>query len=163
MRWMILPVAPKYEVSEFGQVRNATTKRHLTPFIDCDGYTRYAPYGPKGRLTLTAQRAVAWAFLGEPPTPKHQVAHWDNNRANNHYSNLRWATCKENQHDRIGHGTDPIGERHPRSKLTEEQVRDILRAKSEPGYRHRLGALYGVSHKTIDRLRGDKGYWAHVR
>lgn len=41
-------------------------------------------------------RIVAFAFLGEPPTSQHIVAHIDTNRRNNRPQNLRWLTKLEN-------------------------------------------------------------------
>ena len=41
-------------------------------------------------------RIVAFAFLGEPPTPQHIVDHIDTNRQNNRPENLRWVTKLEN-------------------------------------------------------------------
>jgi len=41
-------------------------------------------------------RIVAYAFLGQPPTPQHVVDHIDTNRQNNRPENLRWLTKLEN-------------------------------------------------------------------
>lgn len=41
-------------------------------------------------------RIVAFAFIGEPPTPQHVVDHIDTNRQNNRPENLRWLTKLEN-------------------------------------------------------------------
>ena len=38
---------------------------------------------------------VLRAFVGPPPSPLHTVDHKDRDRSNNHLSNLRWATKKE--------------------------------------------------------------------
>jgi hypothetical protein len=48
---------------------------------------------------------VAEAFIGPQPSPRHQVAHYDGVRDNNHYSNLRWATptrMKKEERSRSG-------------------------------------------------------------
>ncbi len=41
-------------------------------------------------------RIVAFAFLGNPPSPQHVVDHIDTNRQNNRPDNLRWVTKLEN-------------------------------------------------------------------
>ena len=46
--------------------------------------------------TERVHRIVAFAFLGEPPTPQHIVDHIDTNRRNNRPQNLRWLTKLEN-------------------------------------------------------------------
>lgn len=53
--------------------------------------TGYMDFG-----TERVHRIVAFAFLGEPPTPQHVVDHIDTNRRNNRPSNLRWLTKLEN-------------------------------------------------------------------
>lgn len=57
------------------------------------------------------------------PENKPEVAHGDGNTINNHVSNLRWATLKENQADRVLHGVDNRGERNGQCILTEEIVK----------------------------------------
>ena len=53
--------------------------------------TGYMEIGPE-----RVHRIVAFAFLGEPPTPQHIVDHIDTNRRNNRPQNLRWLTKLEN-------------------------------------------------------------------
>lgn len=47
-------------------------------------------------VTEVVHRIVGYAFLGDPPTPKHIIDHIDTNRQNNRPENLRWATKLEN-------------------------------------------------------------------
>jgi hypothetical protein len=57
-------------------------------------------------------RLVLEAFVG--PCPKGmQSRHFpDKDTSNNALTNLQWGTPKQNQDDRITHGTDGRGERH---------------------------------------------------
>ena len=50
-------------------------------------------------------RMVLEAFVGPPPSPEHQTAHGNGDRADNRLENLRWATPVENQADVDRHGT----------------------------------------------------------
>jgi hypothetical protein len=79
---------------------------------------------------------LALAFLGEPPSARHQVAHNDGNPRNNHLSNLRWATPSENSMDRRLHGTVPDrkGERHPMVKLNDQLVSKLRNRRSGMTY-----------------------------
>lgn len=47
--------------------------------------------------TYYIARLVARVFIGEPPTARAQVDHIDNDKINNHVSNLRYLTNRENQ------------------------------------------------------------------
>ena len=55
------------------------------------------------------------------------TCHNDGNPSNNHLENLRWDTRKNNEADKIKHGTATRGRRNPRAKLNEMQVRIIKR------------------------------------
>ena len=66
-------------------------------------------------------RLVLETFVGKCPNGS-QCRHLDGNRLNNNLSNLKWGTRKENQADRILHGTDNRGERHSLSKLKERDI-----------------------------------------
>lgn len=92
------------------------------------------------------------------------MAHNDGTRTNNHYTNLRWATPKENQADRRIHGTHLSGSSVPTSKLTEEQVAAIMADYAAHGIRFRGGSvtmqnladLHGVSVAQISRIVNGK-------
>lgn len=159
--WRPFPGFPKYEISEDGLHRR--DGKILKPETDKDGYHRLFVSDGKTRKKFLAHRIVALAFIGTPPTSDHQVAHGDNNRKHNHFSNLRWATCLENQHDRYIHGTSAEGVRNGRAILTEEAVREIRSAKPYRGYRKELAARFGVAPMTISCIRWSKGKWANVR
>lgn len=86
-------LSDKYEVSSFGNIRNAKTKRLLKP-----QYTGYAHVRifHNGRMqNIRIHRAVASTFLirgdGEDV-----VNHRDGNKTNNHVSNLEWLSQGQN-------------------------------------------------------------------
>jgi guanyl-specific ribonuclease Sa len=92
---------PFYEVSEYGDLRLLTNRSNrlagtiLTGSVRAGGYKEYHVRWKGKEHHLGAHRLVLLAFIGEPPTPDHECAHWDGDPTNNHYSNLRWATSAE--------------------------------------------------------------------
>lgn len=100
---------------------------------------------------------VLESFTGGRPEGK-QVRHKNGVRHDNRLSNLEWGTVQENADDRTRHGTQPIGIKNPRAKLTEDQVRMIrLSAKGGP----ELSSELGVHKNMIYNIRN--GYnWKHV-
>lgn len=99
--WVECEDYPAYEVSTFGNVRNAVTKVLMTPkFTNSGGYAqvhfRIGIESPHGKHAAI-HRLVAKAFC-ENPDPEHRymVDHISRDRKNNYYKNLRWVTPKEN-------------------------------------------------------------------
>lgn len=113
---------------------------------DC-GVTRWIP----------VHRLVAFAFLGPPPSPVHEIAHRDGDPGNPSAANLRWATHAENMSDTKAHGTfssPPVmlGESNPSCRLSTEAVTEI---RSRYRWRSNSAALareFGVDQGTISGI-----------
>lgn len=122
--WRVVSRNPNYEVSSLGRVRRLTAYRStrvgrlLSQRPNKDGYPCVG-LSLKSKISSTAVHSlVCEAFHGPKPSPSHECAHADGVRTNCRASNLRWATSRENNADRVLHGTNPIGARNPRAKLT---------------------------------------------
>jgi len=167
--WRLVSGYPSYEVSNCGEVRRTLAfKKHpagmiLKPKFDKKGYQQVT-LSRSGRYGyFNAHRLVALAFLGEPPTRQHQVAHNDGNPKNNHLSNLRWATRTENAMDRILHGTVPDrkGERHPMVKLNDKLVLEIREERRQGRTYVELAQHYHRPKLTLyDAIVG--ATWRHL-
>lgn len=87
-----------YSVRDNGAVlRHAREGKRIRK--DDDTWTFGKPNENTGYMEIGSERVhriVAFAFLGEPPTPQHIVDHIDTNRRNNRPQNLRWLTKLEN-------------------------------------------------------------------
>jgi hypothetical protein len=103
------------------RVKPATKKGYYFVCLCHDGYVRQA----------TLHTLVLTMFVGPCPDGM-QCRHLDGNTANNHVDNLAWGTRTENERDKILHGTFSQGERHGRSKLTENDILEI-RARAASG------------------------------
>lgn len=154
--WKSVKGFSKYEVSEDGYVRLKVKTRtrmegHVLKGHLNQGYRLYKMVNDYDeKVVISAHRLVALAFIGDPPSDVHQVAHGDGNRLNNHYKNLRWATAQENTNDKFKHGTVLSGSENPRALLTEEQVRKIRKEyKGKYGDIQRLANKYGLSHSAM--------------
>lgn len=158
-----------YEVSNFGRVRSyhASDKSrgakvyYLKP-ANMRGYLQVNLCKEGSRHNALVHWLVAAAFLGEKPSPEHEINHVDFDKTNNHEGNLEWMLHPDNNR----HSKDVIprlrGEAN-RSKLTEAKVRDI-RARYAVGNvtLKSLGLEFGVSENTIWHIVKRKK-WAHVK
>ena len=85
---------------------------------------------------------------------------------NNKLSNLEWVTPKENTvyaHKVLNHKRDQDGENNSMSKLTTNQVIEIIKRingrKKERD--SKIAKDYGVSRKTIENIRLNRT-WKHI-
>lgn len=115
-----------------------------------------------GKLTVNgwpvqASRVVCEAVHGPAPSPEYEAAH---SCGKGHTGcvaprHLHWATPSQNQMERLDHGTDNRGEKHPLVKLTEMQVREIYSLKGTESNRA-LGARFGVHPSHIGLIQRGK-------
>lgn len=165
--WRSIPDFPSYAVSDFGRVMRtngagrARAGRILCQTRRKQGYL-YVDLSESGVVTKQdVHRLVLSAFVGPPPTKSHQGSHGDGKPSNNTLSNLRWATVKENNADKLAHGTLLRGSKHPAAKFSEEQVVSIRREYRDNKNLLRLSRKYGCSPPTIKRIVTRK-MWKHV-
>lgn len=122
----------------------------------------YGGFWLHGR-TEAAHRVSLYLAAGSPPDLlRTEAAHSCRNQncvAPNH---LRWATRKENDLDRVADGTDPVGERNGRAKLTESTVREMRTLYATGGFsQHQLAVMFSVSHALVSFVVTRK-VWGHV-
>lgn len=114
VEWRPIPdprFCDSYEVSNRGEVRSVDRVvidklgrskrirgRSIFRSVCKFGYHRYTlNYGGRRvRQSVSSHRMVALAFIGPPPTSRHEVMHLDHNPGHNHVSNLQWGTHAEN-------------------------------------------------------------------
>jgi len=86
-----------YDVTEDGQVWTKLKNRWLKPHQNIYGYIFYhINKGVDHSVCVFAHTLVALKYIGQPPVKGMEVDHKDNNKANNHWSNLQWVTHSYN-------------------------------------------------------------------
>ncbi|ABL68376.1 conserved hypothetical protein [Paracoccus denitrificans PD1222] len=111
------------------------------------------------RFPKLVHRIVCEEVHGPPVRPDDHAAH---SCGNGHLGcvnpiHIRWATAKENEADKIIHGSRSRGERHGAHKLSEAHVRQIRRWRGTMSCRD-IGKLLGVSPSTVNRIHNG-GRW----
>lgn len=169
--WKVAAGFPDYEVSECGRVRRLTRggRRYpagyeLTAKRHAKGYLLYSLTLNGAARDILAHRLVALTWIGDAPSARHEVAHNDGSRINNHWRNLRWATPAENQADRKAHGTYVDGERAYSARLSDSDVDHIRLSYRAGGEKYVGGAVtmrgladqFGVSVAQISRIVNGK-------
>jgi hypothetical protein len=166
-KWVGIRGYEDYEANEYGVIRKAVASNQkkagdiLSQFLRKNGYYQVILCKNGKRKRFLVHRLVALAFIGEQPTDLHEIAHLDGDRGNNHYSNLAWKTHKDNELDKVFHGTVLRGEMIVNAKLTSEQASEI-KARLSLGDKHVLIAKdYGVHPSTISLIARNI-YWRHA-
>jgi len=101
------------------------------------------------------------AFSGPRP-PGMQVRHLDGNGLNNHRSNLVYGTPAENMADKLAHGHDQRGVKHPHAKLNDAAVREIRRRREQLEPCASLAREFGISQALVSMV-ATRRVWRHIR
>lgn len=168
-RWKPIGAAPGYFISDRGQVRSerkcrGVASRLLKPHVTTStGYLSVALPVPGSRRFRIQyiHRLVLDAFVGPCPAG-HVCAHLDGSRTNNSFSNLAWASFKENMAHKKLHGTEARGEKRPNAKLTAPVVIEIRRLWEAEHSPKTLANRFGVSKSAIEAIVYTNRSWRHV-
>lgn len=147
-----------YSISEDGEIKNIKTGRAISQREDKDGYmVCNLSTTNKRQQTFKVHRLVALMYVeNDNPEVKVQVNHKDENKKNNHYSNLEWCTL----HYNINYGLRTKKAITPRERaiiIKNENTRDVVKFESiasacrmlnlDP--RH-LGEVLSRTRKTVN-------------
>jgi hypothetical protein len=165
-----LPEKNKYKISNYGRIISYYYKPEgvLLKLSDIHGYKALNCKDKKGKQkTLYVHRLVAEFFLDKPKKGQILVLHKDNQRHNNVYTNLFWASDKERFHHNLKFDRSFYKNQKYRawSKLTEPQVKIIKRKLADPKRKTKMKVLarqFGVSTMQISRIKSGEN-WGIVK
>jgi hypothetical protein len=91
------------------------------------------------------------------------VRHKCDNRGCINPEHLELGTSKDNSQDMVKHGRSLKGEKHPNSKITEEDVKAIRELSNSGMKRKEICELFGLENiNTITSIKTKKS-WSHVQ
>lgn len=104
-----------------------------------------------------ASRVMCELVNGPAPTPAHDAAH---SCGKGHLAcvsprHVAWKTKRENQADRIAHGTASLGSQNPAAVLSEEQVLAIRRLAATKTHKEIAGE-FEISRQHVTSIVGGK-------
>ena len=113
--------------------------------------------------TKQVSRLVAEAHIPNIES-KPLVLHKDDDTQNNHVDNLYWGTYQDNWNDKKKNGwvSHPKGVRSKRSKLSGEQIQQLLAEKKNGGTYKELMARYKISKSTLAKIVKEGGVSFHT-
>jgi hypothetical protein len=129
--------------------------RRLRPGLSSKGYPRLNLYwrSPDGKRQIgkDVHVLVLEIFRGQCPEG-HEASHLDGNKLNSCLDNLLWETKSQNNSRKAQHGTLLFGMRHPSTRLSDSDVREIRRLHAN-GIRNKvLARRFGMSHAMISGI-----------
>lgn len=155
--WKDLLEHNNYEISNYGNIKNKTTRHILKPQIKSGGYAYIGLRIDGTKKHYSLHRLVVKYFVsGEKEY--FEVNHIDGNKLNNRFDNLEWISHKENMKHAHDSGLNNKFTRN--SKLTETQVLEIFNSRSLKGA-VQLAKEYNVNVTTIRDIINRKS-WTHI-
>ena len=145
---------------ENGVVFSKTKGTALKPAL-MGGYHCIQLCGNSGCFNYKVHEIIC--YVGGLDLLEKTVNHIDGNKLNNRFSNLETITNAENvRHARRTGLINNKGEKHGRSKLTDQDVKDIRMLFSNDGRKAKeLSEMFGVSDQNIRSIVSNK-IWTHV-
>lgn len=114
------------------------------------------------RKCYRIHQLVAKYFIGPLPSPKHKVLHNDDNRANNHVSNLRYGTTKDNADDAIKNRKINVGEKSHKAKISEFEYFQIKELLKNGILQKDIAKKYRITQSAVSAIKTGKN-WKSLR
>ena len=148
--WRPIPIAPDYEINASGGIRRPNSRMRnarirVSTRLNARGYPRATLMVDGEKKVYLVHRLVAEAFIGPKPFAEAQIAHWDGDKNNNYWTNLRWTNAAGNGQDSIRLGE----KRGSHGKVTAKDIPVIRKRYADGGVSYReLAEMYGFKSPT---------------
>lgn len=151
-----------YEISNFGRIRSwkgrgqygkkLSEPRLKKTFVGIDRYPFVKLQQNGKRTNYRIHKLVLETFVGKKPYGM-QARHLDGNKLHNTIDNLKWGTCKENQADRLLHGTSSRGERYNNRILRINNIEKIKLSNGLSDYfLKEINRVFGIFVGIISKI-----------
>jgi hypothetical protein len=162
--YLPIPSEPGYYAGSDGSIWSLKGKSPLKRKANLTTKNRDRLYiSFAGRRNRSVHTLIIEAFVGPRPEGL-ECCHNDGNSLNNRPENLRWDTRKANAADAVKHGVckgHNLGETHPRSVMTSEQVLEIVRAVSQGERPSKVARRLGLSVTSVFSVVYGRT-WGHI-
>lgn len=146
---------PGYKVGNDGSVWSCRGTEHhwrLLKMSPKSGYPAVNLMCNGNGICRHVHRIVLETFIGPCPPGMEACHDPDPCRTNCEIRNLRWDTRKNNHADKIRHGTQQIGDKNGKHKLTIEQVREIRRRHDSGESGVSIAREFGIGETTVSGI-----------
>ena len=153
----------RYLISNYGRMWDNVKGEEKIPIPHTGGYLKtkvlyFSSDNHVDHLDVFMHRLVAFYFLYFPHCENLQVNHISGIKTDNRVCNLEWVTPSQNMDHASKHGLLRIGENHPRSKLTNEQVEKVCQMIVEGKSNSEIAPIFGVEPTLISSIRSGENY-----
>ena len=166
MRKEIAGFEGKYDITSDGDVISLNysgtgKEKILKARADNKGYLRVVLHKNNKPYEHKIHRLVAEAFIPKIED-KNYINHINGDKADNRIENLEWVTLSENTKHAFDTGLKSHkGEKHPQSKLKEQDIYEIFNLYYKGYKRKQIAPIFNVSHYTITDVLNRKS-WKHI-
>lgn len=155
-----VPGFPNYRVYTNGSVWSKSSGDWKQLYGGNKKYLRVS-LANHGTIAMWNIHALVLTLFSGPCPKGMQSRHLNGNCKDNRRSNLAWGTPKENNNDKVTHGTQPRGESHHTAKMTDEVVLVARKRWSDGEYLSNIAKSLGVNYFTLyTAVRGID--WKHL-
>lgn len=145
-----------YEASSCGKIRSIRYNKILKveKRINNNGYYSFCTCIDGIVKTHMVHRIIAETFLG-PPNGR-VVNHKDGDKKNNSIENLEWVTYSQNNIHAYKIGLlkpyDRCGDRNPNSKLSSENILEIIRLRKSGIAQKEIAAIFSIRQGHVSKI-----------